>query len=354
MKLLITGGTGFIGSQLALEARALQHDIVVTGCTHTEVERSRLRDLEAVGIRVTTGSLEDRALTRALVEGCDAVIHLAAAQHEANVPDSHFRTINVDATRGLIDASIQAGVRRFVYGSTIGVYGSAGGVMVTEETPTQPANIYGITKLEAEQVVKSRSDRIETTVIRISETYGPGDRRLLKLFKSIDSGAFAMIGSGLNLHQPIHVHDLVRGLLTAAEHPDAVGNTFLLAGPASLTTRTMVNEIAAALDRSPRTLRVPLWPVALAARWMEAVFKPLGIQPPLHRRRLDFFQKSFWFSNAKAKAVLGFEPTISFLAGAADAAAWYRGRGLLKPPRTHSVHARIVGLFNRILPQMHR
>ena len=121
-----------------------------------------------------------------------------------------------------------------------------------------------------------------------------------------------MIGAGENQRQLIHVHDLVRGLLLVLEHPAATGKTFVLAGPAAMSTRSMVEQIAAALGRSPRKWRIPLWPVELAAATMETLLKPLHIQPPLHRRRLDFFRTSFCFSTAQAKWVLGFKAVIPF------------------------------------------
>jgi nucleoside-diphosphate-sugar epimerase len=327
--LLITGGTGFIGSRLALAARAEGRNVVVTGQANTDGERQRLRDLEASGISVAVGPLQDPALARTLVEGCDAVIHLAAAQHEANVPDEHFESVNVGGTRTLLAASRDAGVRRFVYGSTIGVYGAALDGKLDEASATHPDNVYGRTKLAAERVVREAGDGIETCIVRISETYGPGDFRLLKLFRAVARGAFVMIGDGANERQVIHVSDLAQGLLQAAEQPRAAGQTFVLAGSEVMTTRDMVSHIAQALGKPVPRLRVPLWPFMAAALVFEKTMKPLGVQPPLHRRRLDFFRKSFVFSTDKARAFLGFEPSRRFTEGAAETAEWYRSRGYL-------------------------
>lgn len=331
MKLLITGGTGFIGSRLSVRARASGHDIVVVGLTNTEGELRRLNELQAMGIEVRVGALQDREFVRWVMAGCEAVVHLAAAQHESGVPDSYFRMVNVEGTRVLLDACLDLGARRVVYGSTIGVYGSAGDVALDEESPPHPENIYGVTKLAAENLVRSHADRLETIIVRISETYGPGDLRLLKLFKAVQSGWFPMIGRGTNRRQPIHVQDLVRGLLLAVEHPTANGQTVLLAGPEALTTRDVVRQVAAALDRSVRSIDIPLWPLECAAYVLETVCRPLHVQPPLHRRRLDFYRKSFWFSTAKAKRLLGFEPMIPFAVGARDTAGWYRTERLLEP-----------------------
>jgi nucleoside-diphosphate-sugar epimerase len=328
-RLLLTGGTGFIGSRLALEAKARGRDVVVTGQVNSEPERRRLAELEAAGIHVELGQLQQPELARRLVEGCDTVIHLAAAQHESNVPDEYFERVNVGATEVLLRASRDACVRRFVYGSTIGVYGEAVQGTLDESSQPAPDNVYGRTKLAAEKLVRQSNGAMETCVVRISETYGPGDFRLLKLFRAIDRGAFIMIGAGSNRRQLIHVNDLVRGLLLAADHPAARNETFVLAGGEVITTRDMVQCIAQALHRPPPRWHAPMWPFNAAAIVLESTLKPLGLQSPLHRRRLDFFRKSFVFSTVKAQSVLGFAPSRQFAGGASETAAWYRERGYL-------------------------
>jgi dihydroflavonol-4-reductase len=329
MKILITGGTGFIGSRLALAARSDGHDIVVAGQLNSDPERARAKELETAGVRIDQGPLQDAAYARRIVADCDAVIHLAAAQHEANVPDAYFFDVNVNGTQTLLEACKASGVKRFVYGSTIGVYGESTGATLDENSTPRPMNVYGRSKLQAEEVVKTFKDALEVSIVRISETYGPADFRLLKLFKAINRGRFFMIGSGLNQRQVIHVLDLSRGLLLAASSPAAINETFVMAGVETMTTRDMVRQIAMALGRSPPALRAPLWPFLAAAMLFEITMTPLGMQPPLHRRRLDFFRKSFVFSTAKAQRLLGFAPKVTFAAGAAEAAKWYRDQGYL-------------------------
>jgi nucleoside-diphosphate-sugar epimerase len=265
MKILVTGGTGFIGSRLALDARARGHEIMVAGQLNSDAERARFKELSQAGIGIEQGPLQDADYARRICAGSQVVIHLAAAQHEANVPDEYFFDVNVNGTRALLDASKQAGIERFVYGSTIGVYGESGGQILDENTAPRPLNVYGRSKLAAEEVVKSYGIQLPTSIVRISETYGPGDFRLLKLFRALDRGRFIIVGSGF---------------------------------------------LAAAIV-------------------MEKTLSPLGIQPPLHRRRLDFFRKSFVFSTAKAQRLLGFTATVPFAAGTVEAANWYREQGYL-------------------------
>lgn len=329
-RLLITGATGFIGSRLALHAHRLGFDVLATGRADSDVELERLNELKAAKVRTAVGLLQDERFTAELTADRDAVVHLAAAQHEAGMPDSYFRSVNIDAVRILLDACRRSGVvRRFVYGGTMGVFGSSDANPLDEQSPTAPDNIYTRTKLEAEGLVRARGDAFETCIVRIGEVYGPGDHRLLKLFRAIDRGRFFMIGAGENRRQCIHVNDLVRGLMLAALHPAASGETFIFAGPETLTTNEMVRDIAAVLERPAPRWRAPLWPFVLAARILETTAPLLSVAPPLHSRRLDFFRKSFVLSAKKARTVLGFEPQIDFLTGAADAVRWYRAHGYL-------------------------
>jgi dihydroflavonol-4-reductase len=101
----------------------------------------------------------------------------------------------------------------------------------------------------------------------------------------------------------------------------------VLAGAQTVSTDAMAQAIATALNRKGSVHHVPLWPFALAATIFEATFPPLGLQPPLHRRRLDFFRKTFTLSTAKAERLLGFRAEVSFVDGARRTADWYRARG---------------------------
>src|ERR1700690_2275678 len=161
MKMLVTGGSGFIGSRLALSALAEGHTVTVAGQLNTDAERMRAAELAAAGIEIEQGPLQNPEYARRVVGGCDVVIHLAAAQHEANVPDDYFFDVNVNGTRTLLEASQRAGVSRFVYGSTIGVYGEYRGQALDEETPPNPINVYGRSKLAAEQVVKAHKGAMQ-------------------------------------------------------------------------------------------------------------------------------------------------------------------------------------------------
>jgi len=327
MRILITGGTGFIGSRLTEVSRQAGHEVTALGQANTPAEAANIDRLERAGARVLNVSVIDpEALEPALAQ-IDVVFHLAAAQHEMNVSDAHFRRVNVDGTRNVLEAALRQGVRRVVHGSTIGVYGSADGV-IDEDSACRPDNIYGVTKLEGERLALSYADRIELVVARIPEVYGPGDRRLLKLFRAIERGKFVNIGPGRNLHHPMYVDDLTAALLSLAVHPEAPGKVFLLAGREAVSTNDMVGAVAAAVDSAAPKIRLPLAPLLGVATLLELTLRPLGVQPPLHRRRMDFFRKSFSLRPTRA-AQLGIVSQTTFREGARATANWYRAVGLL-------------------------
>jgi nucleoside-diphosphate-sugar epimerase len=220
-------------------------------------------------------------------------------------------------------------VRRFIYGSTIGVYGQALDGEIDEYSPVAPDNHYGRTKLAAEGVVREFGDRIEIAIARISETYGPGDYRLLKMFSAIQKGVFFMIGSGNNLHQLVCVDDLIDGLHELGTSCSVVGKTLILSGDEVLSTKAMYEHIAAAVGKPIRRLSLPLAPFTCAAVVMEQTLGRAGIQPPLHRRRLDFFRKSFYFSPSERNRWLKWRPKVGFAEGTKRTAIWYANSGLL-------------------------
>jgi nucleoside-diphosphate-sugar epimerase len=329
MDIVITGGTGFIGSRLALACQGMGHRVRVIGQVNNAWEDRTRRELASAGIPLKEGPVTDAGFLLDALSGADVVFHLAAAQHEASLPDQHFWRVNVTGTRTVLKASAAAGVGRVVHGSTIGVYGSSVNGALDERSPSRPDNIYGVTKLEGERLALSFADRLPLVVIRISETYGPGDQRLLKLFKATRRKVFPMPGQGANLHHPIYVQDLIEGLLLAATKDEAVGNVFVLAGTEMLTTREMVKAISAEMASSARVVSVPLFPVLAAAQVAGKAFGAVGVKPPLHPRRMDFFRKDFHFSYGHAQRELGFSPRYSFAEGVRETAAWYRKEGLI-------------------------
>jgi nucleoside-diphosphate-sugar epimerase len=326
---LVTGATGFTGGHLA---RALRE----RGWPVRALVRdpSRAAALEALGVEMAKGDVTDAEAVDRAVAGCSHVFHIAALYREAKHPDRVYRAVNVTGTRHLLDAAARHEVKRFVHCSTVGVHGDVDRLPADEEAPFNPGDIYQATKLEGELLVKQALEAgVPGTIFRPVGIYGPGDVRFLKLFKGIHTGRFRMFGSGEVAYHMTYVSDLVEGILLCGEHPAAVGEAFILAGPRHTSINELVELVAAALDRAPPKGRLPLAPL-LAAAWLcEGICRPLGIDPPLHRRRCDFFHKSRGFTSAKAQRRLGYSPQVDLAEGLRRTAAWYFEQGYLRAER---------------------
>jgi nucleoside-diphosphate-sugar epimerase len=324
-RVLITGAGGFTGLALARSLARRGH--VVRGLVRNPASAA---GLTGAGIEVLAGDVRDEALVRRALEGVDHVYHLAAVFRRAGVPDSEYRTVHVDATRQLIEAAADAGVQRVIHCSTVGVHGDVrGDGPATEDAPFHPMDIYQQTKLEGEWMARETARRtgVPVTVVRPGPIYGPGDRRLFKLIGGVARRRFRLLGDGTPRFQMVYVEDLIEGFRLAAEHPDAVGRTYILTGAEAPTLLELVDEIARVADVPPPRLRLPVWPFWLLGAACEVVCVPLRIEPPIFRRRVKFFTSNRWFDTSRARNELGFAPKMSLREGLVRTIESYRQLG---------------------------
>jgi nucleoside-diphosphate-sugar epimerase len=231
----------------------------------------------------------------------------------------------------VLEAARAAGVRRVVHCSTGGVHGHIEHPPANEDAPLAPGDVYQRTKLEAEQLAVAFGTQhgLDVVVARPIGIYGPGDLRFLKMFRGIARGRFPMLGSGEVFYHLTYVDDLVRGFALCGRVPEARGRTYILGGPEYTTLNELVARIAAELKVAPPRVHWPVWPVWVAGALCEVVCVPFGIDPPLFRRRVDFYRKSRAFDTTRARRELGYNPTIDLQTGIHRTAAWYRSQGLL-------------------------
>ncbi len=326
MTSLVTGATGFTGGWLA--RHLLRAGDQVRALVRPE-SREQGRRLADEGIETVEGDLGDVSSLAAACRGVDVVYHIAATYRTAGQSSAAYREINVGGTERLLDAATAGGVRRLVHCSTGGVHGHIEQPPADESAPLRPGDIYQDTKLAGEQVarVRGEQDDIEVVIARPIGIYGPGDLRFLKLFR-LATGP-VMIGRGAAYYHLTFVEDLAEGFRLCGTVPAAAGETYLLTGARYTTLWELVELIAAELGTTPPRIRVPVWPVWLAGALCEMVCVPLGIEPPLYRRRVDFFIKSRAFDASKARRELGFAPQVDLADGIHRTATWYREQGLL-------------------------
>jgi nucleoside-diphosphate-sugar epimerase len=173
------------------------------------------------------------------------------------------------------------------------------------------------------------SEGLPGVIFRPVGIYGPGDTRFLKLFRWIDRGKFRMFGSGNVLYHLTYIDDLVDGILLVGQTPGIEGEIFTLAGAAYTTLNELVQIIAEVLGKTVSARRYPVWPLWLAGALCEFVCRPFGINPPVYRRRVDFFIKDRAFDITKARQTLGYNPKVDLRTGIQRTAEWYRQNGLL-------------------------
>ena len=331
MKLLVTGGTGFIGSHLAEEGRRRGAEVVVLGLTDRPDEQANAALLTGMGAEVISGSITDAELCRRASRGATHIFHLAVAMREGGKSDEFFEAINLDGTRHLLQAATTERVQRFVYCSTIGIYGHRAPGITSEDSPLAPGNIYERTKVAAERLVRDFAENcaLPSVVLRPADVYGPRDQRLLKMFKGVSRGRFPLFGPGNGRRHMVYVDDVVSAFFKAYERDQAVGKGLIVAGPRPCTLRELLDEVAAATGSRRYGVRLPLAPMLGLAAAVEDVSAALAIDPPIYRRRMDFFHSDSAFDTSRAREVLDWEPKVDLREGIRRTLEDYRKSGAM-------------------------
>jgi dihydroflavonol-4-reductase len=324
MNALVTGVTGFTGGHLARRLRQTHGDIVRV-LVRTDAQATVWR---AEGFEVAIGDLTDEASLQTACAGMDVVYNIAALYRTAGLPSSTYRAVNALGVAAIVRSAAAAGVRRVVHCSTVGVHGDIEHPPAGEDAPLKPGDVYQETKLEGEGLGRDAAAKagIELVIARPTGIYGPGDRRLLKLFGGVARGRFVLLGDGQIFYHLTYVDDLCDGFRLCATVPAAAGRTYILAGGEVTTLRELITITASVAGVKPGVLRLPVWPVWMAGAACEALCAPFGISPPIYRRRVDFFTKSRAFDISRAKAELGFAPSVNLRDGIGRTLEWYRAQ----------------------------
>jgi len=327
-RVLVTGASGYTGTVLVQK-------LVKQGASVRAIARksSNLTAFEGLPIEWIRGDVFDPTTVSQAIQGVEYVIHVAAAYREAKITDETYHKVHIESTKllahGLIGSST---LKRFVHVSTVGVHGHIDEPPADETYRFSPGDIYQRTKADAEVWIQefAKTSNFPLAVVRPAAIYGPGDKRLLKVFKMASKPVFPLFGKGQGLYHLIHVEDLTDIFILTALHPAAAGEAFIAgnASPSRLEdiARTIADEIG---NKKMRFIRFPAWPLFLAADLCEAVCKPLGIEPPIYRRRVAFFTKDRAFNTSKLQRLLGYTNRIGVEEGLRSTARWYRGSGWL-------------------------
>ena len=324
-RVLVTGSTGFTGSVLVRK-------LVNQGLNVVAIARSssNLKPFDDLPIEWIRGDVFNEETVKKAVKGASYIFHLATPYREAKLPDSSFYQVHVLSTQLLAKAALnEPAFKRFVHVSTVGVHGHIENPPADENYPMHPGDIYQETKVEAELWIRNFAEKegLPLTVIRPAAIYGPGDKRLLKIFKMVCRKWVPVIGNGNNLYHLIHVDDLANFFILAAGHPKALGEVFICGSKEAITFNKMVSIISEYYGVPAKFIRVPAAPLFSLGYLFEIICRPFGIEPPIYRRRVAFFTKDRSFNTEKMVTLLEFVPTHSDEEGLRETAQWYLDQG---------------------------
>ena len=310
MKLLITGGTGFVGQHLvsALIQRNLPYQIAV----RTQAGNSAHPECISVGnINALTAWLQ-------ALEGVTDVVHLAARVHITQETSSDayaaFRAVNTAGTLNLARQAAAAGVRRFVFLSSVKVNGEGSPHAYLETDTPAPEDAYAVSKWEAEQGLWeiSAETGMQIVILRIPLVYGPGvGANFLQLLQTVNKGWPLPLGGIENRRSLLYIGNLVDAILAVLKHPDAANKLYLLSDGQDVSTSQLVERIAQALNKTPRLFSLPQGMLRLAA-------SVLG-----KSSAVDRLYGSLYLDSAKIRQELSWTPPFSMQQGLAETAQWF-------------------------------
>ncbi len=313
---LLTGGSGFLGGHLAEALVAAGHR--VTASVRRTSDTRRLDRLELRKIELDLG-LEDRREAAAALEGCAAIVHCGALTRARS--ESEFMAVNAAGTRRLARAAAKAGVRRFVFISSLAARGPDGAA--------GPVSPYGRSKARAEAALASVRGPMEIAVLRPGGVYGPRDSDLLPLFRLAARGWTAIPRNDAPL-QPVYVADVVSAVLAALEAPPAP-RPLPVAGAERRTWPAVARGLMAAVGRPGRVLRVPSALFLAAGALSELAGRLTGNAPAFDRRRARDLSAYAWTCDIESsrKHLDPWRPRVGIEEGLARTADWYRRMGWL-------------------------
>ncbi len=320
MKILITGSSGYLGRWAV--RTALERGFEVRGLDR------RASGLEHLSYQEGVGDIVDAETVSAVVMGCDAVFHLAAALAQFEPDRGRMHEVNVTGTANLLAAALRHRVEKFVFMSSVEVYGVEVPLPCTEDAPLRPVCPYGLDKVEAEGLCREYSDKgLNITVFRPPTINGPGQNEpfLLSQMEAVSRGRPAVLpGGGRTRLQMVDVSDVCQAMLLALDHPESNGTVMNLGSNGAPTLRELIIGLHEHAGTRPRLLSINPTLARLVVRGLSALRLS-----PLQPHHLEIALRDHVFDNRLAKRILGWQPQKTDLESAVDAYDWFTSD---KPP----------------------
>ncbi len=322
MKILLTGGTGFVGGRIA--ARLLERGDAVVLLAR---DPGKASPLAAAGAEVAEGDLTDPSSLVAAVRGCEAVIHAAGVPRPAS--RKVFHRVHVEGTRNLVRAARQAGIRRLVNIASQSVVFAGRDLRDADESTPYPArfiDLYSETKALGEQAALAAHDRggLQVTSLRPAVVWGRGDTTILPIMARLAAGWFGIpaAGSGENLEASCHIENVATGALAALDAPEACGHAYFLLDDFQVGWRDFLARQMEAVGIRPKFIRVPA-ALAVPAAWaLDRGAELLGLTVPMAYFGVRMAMTDKHYSTSRARDELGYRPRVGFEEGLEDLGRW--------------------------------
>ncbi len=315
-RILVTGAGGFLGLHMANYLSDRGYEVTGLDLHFPEPPAKML-------FKAVKHDFRDWEATRNLLKECDAIYHFASAHLQISLDNSEYWDVNVHSLRTLLQEAKNHGCKRFIHVSSVGAYGKLEQIPADEQTPCHPQSIYGETKLagEGEVIRFCSTNSLPYVILRPAWIYGAGCPRTAKLQRMLAKRRFIMIGQGNNKRHPMYIKDMVEAFHLALLKDEALGEIMIIGGDQIITTRELVDTFSEVLGLPGPLVTIP-YPVGVAmAIFAEKTFGLLGIDPPLSRRTLEFFDTDNGFDIGKSKQLLGFTPRYTLRQGLEDYAS---------------------------------
>lgn len=323
MKVLVTGGSGFLGSHIAEQLAQGGHAVRAL-----VRKRSNKKFLESLGVELAYGAVEDKDAVAEAAKGVDAIVHSAGIV-KARTP-SEFVATNVDGTRNLLEVALdhRKKIKRFVFISSLAAHGpSSDGSPIPHDREPSPVTEYGRSKLAAERLVTDARDDLLVTTIRPPTIYGPRDTEFLAFFEAMAMGVLPVMGSGAQKLSIIYAEDAARACILAIEKDHPSGRAYYVEDGGAYTTR----EMAALFGKKPFHIPVPM-PILRVAAFGNEVYGNIRKQARIFTRdKINEIVAPHWVCSADMiRKELGWAPEVTWPEGSKRTADWYRSAGWIK------------------------
>ena len=322
---LVTGANGFVGSRLCRHLQQVGYHVIAG--VREGADRSLLRDLE---LDYRVGDITRPETLPELVGAVDYIVHNAGITKTTHKPN--FFVVNEQGTQNLMTAVEQhnPGVKRVVHISSVAAAGpSVPGRPLRETDTPRPITTYGESKLAGEKAALSFADRIDVISVRPPGVYGPGDKAIFEIFKTVHMHIKPMLGNPHRQLQLVHVDDLCYGVERGLVAEVKSGGAYFICEKEPYTYRELINTVVAAVGHWTAPLILPSPLFRAVATLSESLFKALGAVPRLTREKARELNSSWEMDVSLARDELGYESRIPFDDGARTTYRWYLDQGWL-------------------------